>query len=271
MRDESKRPSLDDELASYGFRLRPRAAGVLECRACDKAWRVPPEFGTSRFLPIERRGFLGEHQASHTKGGRRRNLAVYLRGTRVWRLPNFVLSDYAHALHELSEGACAECRAADPEDDSRWDCCCVFAETGRRSWAAAQVELSRGFAVDTGDGELPRHQQALANMEREIERSCQSLLKALEHGGFAQAEMPGWGYASASAKRRPDGSIEVHTYHLEGEWQTEILATPREVIEYLYFDRSTYAYDAGEWYANDDVGLVASGEDSEPAGAGQPS
>jgi hypothetical protein len=209
-----------------------------------------PELSASRFLPTDRRGFLGEHQASRTKGGRRRNLAVYLRGTQVWRLPNFVLSDYAHALHELSDGACAECRAADPEDDARWDCCCVFAETGRRSWAAAQVELARDFAVDTGDGELPRHQQALADMEREIDQSCQSLTEALGRGR-AEAETPGWGYALASAERRPDGSIEVGTYEMAGEWRTEIFATPREVIEYLYFDRNTYAWDAGEWYAEE--------------------
>jgi hypothetical protein len=241
----ARRPTLADELASYGFRLRPGAKQVLECRTCMSPWKVPPDFGSSRYLPTERRGFLGEHQAMHQDVHRhRRNLAVYLQRHPVWRLGLFTLSDYAHALEQLAEGACAECRAADPEDDARWDCCCLFVETGRRSWAAAQVELARGFAIDAGDGELGK-------VERDVEHSCQALVNALDRTGHAQAEAPGWGYAMAMATRLPDGTIEVFTYHMEGERDAKICTTPLEVIEYLYFEGAKYVWEAGEWYADE--------------------
>jgi hypothetical protein len=72
-------------------------------------------------------------------------------------------------------------------------------------------------------------------MDEEFEQSIKSLKEALDLHGNAANETSAWGYSPFPlAKRLPDGKIEVTTYHMEGDWRTEIYDDEREVVYALY-------------------------------------
>jgi hypothetical protein len=49
------------------------------------------------------------------------------------------------------------------------------------------------------------------------------------------------------AKRLNDGTIEITTYHFEGEHRIKILDNETDVIDYLYDDGDAYR-EPGEWH-----------------------
>jgi DNA polymerase III epsilon subunit-like protein len=96
--------------------------------------------------------------------------------------------------------------------------------------------------------DLAQHQhERKQKLLEDFRKSVTSLREMLALFGAAQNEASAWGYSpSPLAKRLADGTIEVTTYHFEGEWQTTLCQTEEEVVNNLYSDGDG-TWDPGEW------------------------
>jgi hypothetical protein len=98
--------------------------------------------------------------------------------------------------------------------------------------------------IDQGKTRIQVRKQ---KVKEDFEQSAASLKEMLNLHGHAQNMHSAWGYSPyPSAKRLPDGTIEVTTYHFEGEWRTETCQTAAEVVNSLYTGEGGY-WDPGTW------------------------
>lgn len=92
-----------------------------------------------------------------------------------------------------------------------------------------------------------RRLDTLQRTQERFEQSMLSLKETLNLCGEATNQAHAWGYSPFPfAKRLMDGMIEVTTYHFEGEWQTTLCQTEKDVIQYLYTN-SDGSWDVGIW------------------------
>jgi hypothetical protein len=87
------------------------------------------------------------------------------------------------------------------------------------------------------------YKRAVTQRFRErLDSSTKHLKEVLDLHGEAMNEGYAWGYSPfPMAKRLADETIEVTTYHFEGEWRTTVCQTEFEVVRYLFTD------DEGGW------------------------
>src|SRR5205823_9200997 len=107
--------------------------------------------------------------------------------------------------------------------------------------ALQEVERIR---IDRAKAEAEARKQ---KVKEDFEQSALSLKEVLDLHGHAQNMHSAWGYSPyPSAKRLPDGTLEVTTYHFESEWRTEICQTEAEVVNSLYTGEGGY-WGPGTW------------------------
>ena len=104
--------------------------------------------------------------------------------------------------------------------------------------ALAAIEQKR--LNDLAHAQREREQKLLGDFRK----SVTSLREMLALFGEAQST---WGDSpSPLAKRLADRTIEVTTYHLEGEWETTLCQSEEEVVDHLYSDGEG-TWEPGEW------------------------
>ena len=84
-----------------------------------------------------------------------------------------------------------------------------------------------------------------------LDQSAASLRGVLAEHGKAVTDIPAWGYSPLPlASLLPDGRIKVVTYHLEGEYQTDVLDTEADVVTFLFTEPTEGGtWEPGEWHA----------------------
>ena len=94
-----------------------------------------------------------------------------------------------------------------------------------------------------------RQVESRSQIQRQKEQRAQEnrLFDAYGYRWKKEWRTDGWGYSPFPlAKRLADGTIEVTTYHFEGEWRTTLYKTEEDVVDHLYSDGDG-TWNPGKW------------------------
>jgi DNA polymerase-3 subunit epsilon len=129
------------------------------------------------------------------------------------------------------------------EDDERLLQCIQSSTKESVSLAQALTAIEQKRLDDVAQRQREQKQKRL----EDFKNSVISLKETLDLFGEAQNEASAWGYSPfPQAKRLADGTIEVTTYHFEGELRTALYKTEEDVVNHLYSDGDG-TWEPGAW------------------------